>query len=230
MGLASFWASTVGKKVVMALTGLIMAGFLVTHAAANLLAFLGPTQINTYSRFLHDAPEILWPARLVLLASVVLHATAAAQLARRSATARPEKYKERETQIATFASRSIRWLSILLAIFIVVHLLHFTGGQLLPGFTERNPYANLVLAFTTQRLMVAFYLVMMIVVGLHLYHGAWAAIRTLGLSRPRDNPFTRPVATILAVALWLGFSLVPLGVIAGVIRPPAGSATAVLTR
>jgi succinate dehydrogenase cytochrome b subunit len=213
-----FWVSTVGKKIVMAVTGLIMLGFLVTHATANLLAYLGPDSINSYSRFLHQTPEVLWPARIVLLVSVVLHVTAAMQLTAASRAARPTGYELRESQIATFASRSIRWLSILLAVFIVVHLLHFTGGQLLTGFQERNPYANVVLAFTTQPVMIGFYLVMMVVVGLHVYHGAWSSIRTLGLSRPRGRPTSRPVAAVLAVALWLAFSLVPLGVALGVIR------------
>ena len=112
-----------------------------------------------------------------------------------------------------------------LALFIVIHLLHFTTGTLLPGFIHLDPYANLVLAFRTQRLMAVFYVGMMVVVGLHLYHGTWSAIRTLGLSRPRRNPFSRPVATILAVALWLGFTAVPVGVLLGVIGPqPAGQA------
>jgi succinate dehydrogenase / fumarate reductase, cytochrome b subunit len=214
-----FWASTVGKKIVMAATGLIMAGFLVTHVTANLLAFLGPSYINDYSHFLHAVPEVLWPTRAVLLASVVLHATAAWQLTRVKGEARPVGYRRYEPQVATVASRTIRWFSVLVALFIVIHLLHFTTGTLLPGFVEGDPYSNLVTAFATQRGMAAFYLAMMIVVGLHLYHGTWSAVRTLGLSRPKPNPLVRPVATILAVGLWLGFSAVPLGVLAGVLTP-----------
>lgn len=220
-----FWASTVGKKIVMAVSGLIMAGFLVVHMSANLLAFLGPIQINEYSHFLHNTPEILWPARVVLLASVVLHALSAWQLTNVSHAARRARYDQHETQVATIASRTMRWFSLLLALFIVVHLLHFTTGQLLPGFVPGDPYDNLVHAFRTQRFMAGFYLVMMVVVGLHLYHGAWSSIRTLGLARPRRNPFVRPIATILAIALWLGFTAVPLGVLTGVIHPvtPAGA-------
>lgn len=217
--LARFGASTVGKKIVMALTGLTMAGFLVVHMTANLLAYAGPDSINSYSRFLHATPELLWPARLVLLLSVVLHATSAYQLSRAGAAARPVGYTTRQTQIATMASRSIRWLSVLVALFIVIHLLHFTTGTLLPGFVEGNPYVNLVNGFQSQRGLAAFYLVMMVVIGLHLYHGAWSAIRTLGLARPKANPFVRPIATVLAVALWLGFSAVPVGVLTGLIVP-----------
>jgi succinate dehydrogenase / fumarate reductase cytochrome b subunit len=176
-------------------------------------------------------PELLWPARIVLLVSVILHAVSAAQLAGVSRGARPDAYAKRDPQIATFASRTIRWFSILLAIFIVLHLLHFTTGTLLPGFAAGDPYRNLVVGFTSQKAMAVFYLAMMIVVGLHIYHGTWSAIRTLGLSRPRPNPFVRPVATVLAVALWLGFTAVPVGVLLGVIGPePAATAAAPVTR
>lgn len=203
----------------MAVTGLIMAGFLVMHMTANLLAFAGPEHINEYARFLRRVPELLWLIRVVLLGSVTVHAISAFQLARAGAEARPVGYALREPQIATIASRTIRWLSILVALFIVIHLLHFTTGTLLPGFVHLDPYANLVNAFTTQWFMAAFYIVMMVVVGLHLYHGAWSAIRTLGLSRPRRNPFSRPFVTILAVSLWLGFTAIPVAVLLGWIGP-----------
>lgn len=216
---ATFATSTVGKKIAMATTGLIMAGFLVMHMTANLLAFAGPEHINAYARFLRSVPELLWPLRVVLLVSVIVHAISAFQLSRAGAEARPVGYAMREPQIATIASRTIRWLSILVVLFIVVHLLHFTTGTLLPGFVHLDPYANLVNAFRTQRFMAAFYIVMMLVIGLHLYHGAWSAIRTLGLSRPRRNPFSRPFATILAVGLWLGFTAIPVGVLLGWIGP-----------
>lgn len=219
--LGSFVASTVGKKIAMAVTGLIMAGFLVMHMTANLLAFAGPEHINAYARFLRSVPELLWAVRGTLIVSVIVHAVSAFQLARLGSSARPVDYEMREPQIATIASRTIRWLSVLLAMFIVIHLLHFTTGTLLPGFIHLDPYANLVLAFRTQWFMAVFYIVMMIVLGLHLYHGTWSAIRTLGLSRPRRNPFTRPVATVLAIALWAGFTAVPVAVLLGLIGPDA---------
>lgn len=217
--LAGFAGSTVGKKVAMAVTGLVMAGFLVLHMTANLLAFSGPEHINAYARFLRSVPELLWLSRIGLLASVIIHAVCAFQLARIGSAARPIGYETREPQIATIASRTIRWLSVLLAVFIVIHLLHFTTGTLLPGFIHLDPYVNLVNAFRTQWFMAVFYIVMMVVVGLHLYHGTWSAIRTLGLSRPRPNPFARPIATMVAIGLWLGFTAVPVGVLLGLIGP-----------
>jgi succinate dehydrogenase / fumarate reductase, cytochrome b subunit len=222
--LGAFIASTVGKKIAMAVTGLIMAGFLVVHMTANLLAFAGPEHINAYARFLRAVPELLWLVRVTLIVSVIVHAVSAYQLARLGSAARPVDYEMREPQIATIASRTIRWLSILLAMFIVIHLLHFTTGTLLPGFVHLDPYANIVLSFRTQWFMALFYIAMMVVVGLHLYHGTWSAIRTLGLSRPRRNPFLRPVATVFAVALWLGFTMVPVAVLLGWIGPDTVSA------
>src|SRR5678816_1071673 len=119
--LGAFASSTVGKKFAMAVTGLIMAGFLVVHMTANLLAFAGPEHINAYARFLRSVPELLWLVRATLVVSVIVHATSAWQLARLGTAARPVDYEIRDPQIATIASRTIRWLSILLAMFIVIH-------------------------------------------------------------------------------------------------------------
>lgn len=218
-GLARFWGSTVGKKVVMAGTGLIMAGFLVTHATANLLVYLGPDYINEYSHFLHKVPEILWPARAVLLASVILHAVAAYQLTRVSKTARPVGYESRDPQVSTMASRTIRWGGVLIAVFIVYHILHFTIGSVHPQFVEGDPYGNLVTGFRGRNFEAVFYLVMMMVIGLHLYHGTWSALRTLGAARPSANPLRRQGVTVFAIAIWLGFSLVPIGIVLGIIGP-----------
>jgi succinate dehydrogenase / fumarate reductase cytochrome b subunit len=216
--LAAFWASTIGKKVVMAVSGLIMAGFLITHAAANLLAYAGAEKINGYSHFLNEvAVEITWVVRLVLLASVVLHVIAAVQLTRVSGAARPVGYAERDPQVSTMASRTIRWGGLLLFLFIIYHLLHFTFGTVHPDFRKGDPYTNLVVGFQNYG-VAAFYVVMMVVLGLHLYHGTWSALRTLGVAKPSGNPLKRRFATIFAVALWLAFTLVPVGVVAGVLR------------
>jgi succinate dehydrogenase / fumarate reductase cytochrome b subunit len=221
-----FWDSTIGKKVVMAVSGLIMAGFLVTHMTANLLSFGGAAEINAYSAFLHRAPEILWPARAVLLASLILHVTSAYQLTRLSNAARPVPYTKREAQAATIAARTIRWGGVLLAVFIVYHLLHFTLGTVHPDFREGDPYANIVTGFSSQRGIAAFYIVMMMVLGLHLYHGFWSAIRTLGLARPSNQPQRRRLAAALAIALWLGFTAVPVGVLLGLL-PGSGASNAI---
>jgi succinate dehydrogenase / fumarate reductase cytochrome b subunit len=217
-----FWDATIGKKVVMAVSGVLMAVFLVTHMSANLLAFAGPEEINGYSRFLHSVPEILWPIRIGLVVSLVVHVVSAWQLTRVSKRARPTGYAKRAPQVSTFAARTIRWGGVLILVFVIYHLLHFTFGTAHPGFASGDPYANLVVGFRSQPVIAFVYLLMMIVVGLHLFHGLWSSSRTLGVRRPSPWPFKRHVALVVAGALWLGFSMVPIGVLTGLIAPHAG--------
>jgi succinate dehydrogenase / fumarate reductase cytochrome b subunit len=216
--LRRFWNSTIGKKIVMAVTGLMWVGFLVIHMSGNLLAFAGAASLNHYARLLRTIPELLWLARGGLAAAIVLHMISALQLTLASRAARPNGYSEREPQVSTIASRTIRWGGVLIIVFLVYHLLHFTLGTVHPSFVEGDVYGNVVRAFTSQKGVAAIYLLMMIVVGLHLYHGTWSAIRTLGLARPQAHPLKRTIATALAVGLWLGFTAVPLGVLLGILR------------
>jgi succinate dehydrogenase cytochrome b subunit len=212
------WDSSVGKKVIMAVTGLIWLGYLITHVLANLLVFQGPAKINAYSAFLHGTGLALWAPRLVLIAALVLHITAAVQLAARSQEARPTGYAAgRKPQVSTFASRSIRWGGALILIFLVYHILHFTVGTAHPNFVEGDPYHNVASGFHNP-LVVGFYLIAMAAVGLHLYHGVWSSGRSLGLSPPSPHPLRRTVALVLALLIWLGFTLIPIAVYAGVVR------------
>jgi succinate dehydrogenase / fumarate reductase, cytochrome b subunit len=220
--LRRFWDATIGKKIVMAVSGVLMAGFLVTHMSANLLAFAGPAEINGYSRFLHSVPEILWPIRIGLLVSFVVHIVSAWELTRVSKKARPAGYAKRVPQVSTFAARTIRWGGVLLFVFVIYHLLHFTFGTAHPSFVPLDPYANLVVGYRSQPVVAFVYLLAMVVVGLHLYHGLWSSSRTLGVRRPSPWPFKRKVALVVAGTLWLGFSMVPIGVLTGLIAPRAG--------
>jgi succinate dehydrogenase / fumarate reductase cytochrome b subunit len=213
----SLYRSTIGKKAIMAVTGLIMAGFLVLHMAGNLQAFDGPTRINRYSAFLHSTGELLWLARVVLLAAVVLHIDAAIQLTRIARAARPVGYAERRPQVSTIASRSLRWGGVILAAFIVFHILHMTTGTVHPSFTPGDVYHNLVTGFRVWPVAV-FYLVAMGALGLHLYHGVWSSARTLGIARPTPHPLHRPVALVVAVVVAAGFALIPIAVLAGWLR------------
>jgi succinate dehydrogenase / fumarate reductase cytochrome b subunit len=212
------WDSSVGKKVIMAVTGLIMVAYLITHVLANLLVFQGPANINAYSAFLHGTGGALWAARAVLLAALVFHVIAAVQLAGRRYEARPVAYAGgREPQVSTWASRSIRWGGALILIFLIYHILHFTVGTAHPDFIEGDPYHNVATGFHNPW-VVGGYLMAMGLVGLHLYHGVWSSGRSLGVSPPSPNPFRRTVALALAVTIWLGFTIIPIGVYAGVIR------------
>jgi succinate dehydrogenase / fumarate reductase cytochrome b subunit len=212
----ALWRTSVGKKAIMAVTGLIMVAYLITHVLANLLVFQGPAQINAYSRFLHGTGGALWAARLVLLVAVVLHIVAAVQLTSRRQAARPTGYAAgRESQVSTLASRTIRWGGALILVFLVYHILHFTLGTVHPSFVEGDPYHNVVAGFMSP-LVVAFYELALVAVGLHLYHGIWSSGRTLGVSAPSPRPLRRQLALALAVLVWAGFAVIPIAVYAGV--------------
>jgi succinate dehydrogenase / fumarate reductase cytochrome b subunit len=213
-----FWGSSVGKKVVMAVTGLVWVAYLIIHLLANLLVFQGPAKINAYSAFLHGTGGALWSARLVLIVALVLHVTAAIQLADRRFEARPLDYAAgRKPQVSTFASRGLRWGGALILLFLVFHILHFTVGSAHSSFVEGNPYHNVASGF--HDLAVVFiYLIAMALVGLHLYHGVWSSGRSLGMSPPSPRPLRRSLALILALLVWLGFSIIPIAVYAGVVR------------
>lgn len=212
-----FWDSSIGKKAVMAVTGLIMVGFLIAHVLGNLQVFEGPLKINDYSAALRRLGPLLWLARGVLLVSVILHIVAAYELTRRKQVARPVGYADQEPQVSTFAARTIRWGGVLVLIFIVLHLLHFTFGTIHPAFDHKDVYGNMVAGFQIWWVSLL-YLLAMAVVGLHLYHGTWSSLRTLGLTRPSADPLKRRVVTVLAWAIYLGFSIIPIAVLAGVVK------------
>ncbi len=211
-----FWGSAIGRKVVMAVTGIIGIGFLVAHLAGNLLVFRGAAALNGYSRFLRSTGELLWVARIVLIAAVVLHVWAAYSLTQMNRKARPVAYTRRDPQVSTLASRVKGWGGVVLLAFIIFHILHFTTGTVRPAgsFAEGDVYANVINSFHVWWVAL-FYLISMAFLGLHLYHGAWSSVRTLGVTGNSPNPLHRRASAALAVLLWLGFTLIPLGVFLG---------------
>ncbi len=211
-----FYRSTIGKKAVMGITGLVWVGFVVGHMTGNLLVLQGREEINAYSRFLKNTGELLWLARAILAGALVLHIAAAVQLTVQNRAARPEGYARREPQVSTFASRTMRWGGALLLLFIVLHILHFTTGTIRPtgSFSLPDVYGNVVSSFRIWW-VAAFYIVSMVAVGLHLYHGVWSSVRSLGFARPSSDPLRRRIALVVAVAVWLGFTIVPVVVFAG---------------
>ena len=213
----ALWRSSAGKKAVMAVTGVILVAYLLTHVLANLLVFEGPDRINGYAALLHGTGEALWGARLVLLAAAVLHILAAVQLAARRQAARPVAYAGgRKPQVSTLASRTIRWGGGLLLVFLVFHILHFTTGTVHPDFVELNPYHNVATGFANP-LVTLFYLLAMAALGLHLYHGVWSSGRSLGMSPPTPRPLHRRVALVLALLVWAGFTAIVVAAALGVI-------------
>jgi succinate dehydrogenase / fumarate reductase cytochrome b subunit len=214
--LLDFWASTIGKKVVMAVTGIGLVGFVVFHMLGNLQVFLGADVFNRYAALLKASEELLWIARSALILAAVLHIISAYQLTMINRRARPEGYAKREHQVSTWASRTMRWGGVLLAVFIIYHLGHFTTGAFHPAFSPHGAYGNVILGFRSLP-VVLFYLVAMVSLGFHLFHGAWAGFRTLGLSKPSPQPIHRTLALWLAVAVWAGLSVIPLAVYLGFI-------------
>jgi len=215
----ALWNSSVGKKAVMAVTGLIMVAYLITHVLANLLVFQGPQKINAYSALLHGTGGALWVARLVLLVALVLHVVAAVQLTARRRAARPIGYAAgRDPQVSTVAARTIRWGGGLILVFLIYHILHFTLGTVHTAFIDGDPYHNVVTGFGNP-LVVAFYEIAMAAVGLHLYHGIWSSGRSLGVSAPSPYPLRRQLALVLSVLVWAGFTVIPIAVYAGMLRP-----------
>ena len=214
----TFWRSTIGKKVVMGVTGLIGLGFVVGHMAGNLQVFSGAEKLDAYGALLHGPlHEIVLIARVVLIAAVILHVTAAYQLTMISRAARPVDYAVRRPQVSTLASKTLKWGGVLLLVFIVFHILHFTIGSVHPDFVVGKIYQNLATGFAVKWVAV-FYLVAMIALGMHLYHGAWSSMRTLGLSRQSAHPLKRYLPVAIAIVVSSGFAAIPLAFLLGVLK------------
>ncbi|HLS47677.1 MAG TPA: succinate dehydrogenase cytochrome b subunit [Gemmatimonadales bacterium] len=214
----AFYRSTIGKKIIMAVTGIIGILFLILHMAGNLQAFVGAERLNNYAAFLHGpAEEIVLLERAILLVAVILHVLMAWQLTRRSQAARPVDYVKREPQVSTWAARTMRWGGVFLLLFIVFHILHFTTLDIDPTFVPLDVYGNVVKAFQ-HPWRVALYVLAMIALGFHLYHGTWSSGRTLGASPPTRWPLRRRLATAVALILWAGFTSVPVAVFLGILR------------
>ncbi|MET8507607.1 succinate dehydrogenase [Streptomyces sp. NPDC004787] len=219
-----FWASTLGKKTVMAVSGLIMLAYLVAHVAGNLKVFFGPEEFNGYGHWLRvmGAPVLhrqwgLWIARITLLAAVTAHAVSAYQLSRRDLRARPTRYVHRRKG-SSYATRTMRWGGVILALFIVWHVLDLTTGTVhTGGFEDGKPYQNVIDTFSTWYGNVI-YIVAMLAVGLHVRHGFWSAAQTLGVGSARRERALRLVADALALVLTAGFIAVPVGVMTGVVN------------
>ncbi len=222
--LVSLYSSTIGKKIVMAVTGVLLLGFVVAHMLGNLKVYQGPEKFNAYAEFLRDAGtpllghgQLLWLVRLVLLAAVVVHIVAAVQLGRLSLAARPVRYGRTPHEELTYASRTMRWGGAVIFLFVVYHLMHLTWGNAHPGFVRGDVYHNFVTGFGQWPVAVA-YSFAMLALGLHIYHGVWSGFQTLGLDGPRARRIRRPLAAGLALVVVIGNLSFPLAVLTGAVR------------
>ncbi|MBN9394616.1 MAG: succinate dehydrogenase cytochrome b subunit [Candidatus Melainabacteria bacterium] len=223
----AFWQTVVGKKIVMAVTGLVLIGFVIGHVAGNLKIFIGPEAINAYSRFLREVgqPEleyeqVLWIVRSVLLACVALHVTAAVQLSKLSLGARPVDYKEKKNLATNMSAMTMRIGGLFLFGYIVFHVLHLTLGKVGydPGeFHHLSVYQNVVNAFHHQPIAI-FYIIAMGALFLHLDHGIWSMLQTLGFSNRKNQATLKGIGRLIAFLIFAGFISVPVAVMTGVIH------------
>ena len=215
----TFLGSSIGKKVVMAATGIVLYGFVVGHMLGNLQIYLGPKAINDYGEFLRHFlhGQGLWIVRTVLLVAVGLHIWMAITLTLSNWAARPVGYREWQAVESTYASRTMVWSGPLLALFILYHLAHFTLGTVHPEFVPGDVFHNVVVGFQNPWVS-AFYILAMVALGLHMYHGFWSMLQTLGLSQPRWNAVRRGVSLALAWIVVLGNISIPLAVLTGVVH------------
>jgi succinate dehydrogenase / fumarate reductase cytochrome b subunit len=214
--LTAFYSTLVGKKVVMAATGVILFLFVVGHLLGNLQIFEGPERLNAYSAFLKKTGEILWAVRIVLLAALVLHVLASVQVTLASWRARPTGYAEKKSIETTYAARTMIWSGPLIFLYVVYHLMMFTFLTTGPGFSPTDVYRNEILAFRVPAI-TAVYVVAILFLGLHLYHGIWSMLHTLGASNPRYRVVRRTVAPVVAILITAGYISIPVAVLAGLV-------------
>ena len=237
----SLYSNSVGKKFIAAFTGVILLGFLLGHMAGNLKVFTGSSpegvpHIDEYGQFLKDfgkpvlpAMVGLWVARIVLLLSLVLHVWSVSQLAIQNARARPVKYVRTRKRAASFAALWMMFSGIVILAFVIFHILHFTTGTIRLGdFEHGYVYNNLHSSFG--KWYVSFgYAAVMVVIGVHLFHGVWSLFQTLGLDNPDRNRMLRTVAVVLTIVITAGFAVVPMAFLTGAMPPGVDYVHSLLT-
>ena len=220
----TLWNSSIGKKTVMAVTGLIMIAFLLLHMLGNLKIFFGPHDFDNYAGWLRTIGEpvlhggwYLWIQRAVLVVALGLHITAAAQLTKRDTQSRPVSYSHGLRTKATYPTRTMRTGGIILLLFIIWHLLDLSAGVLNPDFEKGKPYHNITKDFQVWWINII-YIVAMVMLGLHINHGFRSAIQTLGFTQNVSRRrLVEGIGAGLALVISLGFIAVPVAVMGGLV-------------
>jgi len=218
-----FYDAPVGKKAVMAATGIVLFGYVVGHLLGNLQIYSSnPDQINRYAAFLHNPSNAvaLWGVRAVLLLCVGLHIVAATQLWLQNRAARPIGYCKKDDLPTSYAARTMIWSGPIIGAFVVFHVLHLTVGSvttLAPDLAANAPNvrANVIDGFHDYPAIAAFYIVAMLLLCLHLYHGVWSMFQSAGVSHPRYTPWLKRLAAICALAIAIGNISIPVAALAG---------------
>lgn len=211
-----FYEAPVGKKVVVAVTGLVLVGYIVAHMLGNLQIFLGRERINAYAELLHSAGPLLWTARVVLLAAVGLHILTTLQLWLLKLRARPVGYVRKVDVPTAYAARTMILSGPIIAAFVIFHVLHLTTGSAGLPFEELNVYENVVRGFRIWYVS-AVYAVAVSLVGLHIWHGLWSMLHSLGLDDERYRPALQRLSHAVGLVVALGYLSIPVAVLTGLI-------------
>jgi succinate dehydrogenase / fumarate reductase cytochrome b subunit len=219
------YQTSIGKKILMAASGLYLVVWVIGHMLGNLKVWLSPKEIDSYSEFLRRVGEpilphswLLWIIRVLLFAALIIHVYLAIDLSVRSRRARQIRYHHPEYVQADIPAVTMRWGGVAIGLFIIFHLAHVTWGWIHPSYTyvRGSVYHNVVGSFN-QWWLVVLYVAAMLALALHLYHGTWSMFQTFGTNNRRWDPIIRRGATAVAVIVFCGFISVPLGVLGGVI-------------
>ena len=218
------WGTSVGKKSVMAVTGGIFLLYVIAHMIGNLKVFFGIEAFDAYSQSLREIGQailgyegLLWIIRLVLTVSVVLHMWAAFSLWHRARKARPIGYQHRQSWQGSYAARTMRWGGVIIALFVIWHVLDLTTGTVNPLGGDESAYMKLVASF--DRWYVAlFYVLAVVALGFHIRHGLWSAIQTFGQNSALKQNALKTFSFVVAAVITVGFAIVPLSVMFGLVR------------
>jgi len=219
----SLYSTSVGKKLTMAVSGVIFILFVIVHMLGNLKVYLGPEAFNHYAEGLRTFGEpflghewFLWAFRTALALFLLIHVLAAWQTSTQSWAARGQKYRKKEKLVFHYASRTMRWGGVALLLFVIYHILHLTTGTLHPDFVPGDAYHNFVTGFRSVPVVIV-YCLAMVALGLHLYHGTWSAFQTLGLDGPRIGRWRMSIALAVALVVALVNISFPVAVLTGII-------------
>jgi succinate dehydrogenase / fumarate reductase cytochrome b subunit len=222
--LLEFYRSALGKKYVMAVTGIVLLGYVLVHMIGNLKLYLGPQSLAAYGEWLRDVGEpvlprtaLLWSVRTILILAFLLHVHAAYALTMINRRARPMRYRSKRDYVAAnYASRTMRWTGVIVGLFVLFHLMDLTWGTANPHFVRGDVYQNVVASF--RRWPVALvYVVANLALAAHLYHGAWSLFQTMGWSNRRFNHWRRYFAVAFAVLVAAGNISFPVAVLTGIV-------------
>lgn len=230
----NLYSSSIGKKIVMAVTGFLLSAFVLVHMLGNLKIFQGPVEyhgemmpkIDAYGHFLREAGfpalghgDLLWIFRIGLIVLAALHIWSAIAVWRMSAGARPRKYRKEVKVASTWGSRTMRFGGIVLAAFIVFHILHLTTGTIDPaGSFEHGAVKHNMMDSFSIWWVTAFYVISMVFLGLHVHHGIWSAFQTLGVAHPEYKGWRRTLALCFALVVAIGNISIPVAILIGVVQ------------